>query len=1328
MIRQLLPLRACRYALMITLGSVLCCHGQTVLHRWDFSEGPGKWLAAHSCAPLEVTDGRLAVRVTSFDPYIYSSRDTELAIKANSSTFIRMTARCNVSLPANFFWAETRDERDTGFRAGKEVAFRMHGDDQFHQYNIFPGWAGQISRIRFDPPGGAEEGTVVEIASIELLQLPPAPVSAKSIWNFSGTLAGFVPSQYVEAFRFEPDGVVLRGFGPAATLVNEDLDLKAEKCAWLSLDALSTEPTVLTVMWQTGEEDSYSKERARVRVPPGRPIHNVRLDRFDSWKGRITGLRIQWAANEEPVELKFRQVALGATPAGPARLEIVSAGTDRYLVAAGEPVRFTAKVRNAGGETLEPQVLQLKGAGLPREGRALKTPRLEPAAEAEVSTSLTVAGQRLELSAGDAGPPRTVMVTVAPRLEADSSALRGASVTDSCARIGTDKVRLRAPAHRDTREYGPLVIEVLREGKWRRVGVLPACGALATKGNVHRELPWGKVAVADNAGAEPGLIFTAVHQGTDGARWTSTAEYRLVEEADRIAMTHTLRCDREGSLDRYDGPVLRVGDGTFGKEKFEALFPGLEYLSAHEESSSDRDILPPGDLRAIPHPRRICIPAMAITSPEHDLVALLWDNEQRWLGDNDQPTAVFASPNLIESGDPRLMPADFTSERSGNNHLMGLFAPSIPGFLEENELRAREPVSLGASDAITLRSVLLARPDGEVLDAVSEWLAWVKPGPIGDPPKSLREHYELSVRAFEEILYTPGKGWAGVKGWDPSPSPAAALAYLYLAEQLQDPELRQTAIERIGGHRDVRLALHIGSVSGAVQGARRGGFAALGRREADGSWVFRPTKKTASLGRAGDTNVGMAAASVRQILRCAAQSADPVLLEEGLKGLEWMRQWRVPRGAQVWEIPLHAPDILASGHCCSAFLWGYRLTGDESYLEDAVYWARTGLPFVYFWQTPVEGLEPMRGGTIPIFGATFYVGSWFGRLVQWCGLEYAVALMELAEYDDSHDWTTVARDITVSGWRQQQEKEGYQGLYPDSWSMLTGYISWGLMLGPLRLVDNQLALDGYCPNGDTRLFRRGDALVTLLGPGKFEKVSAGVPGNGTRITDLPDSPFDLEFRHRFRNHPECYVAFVGVTKPRAVEVDGTPLQQVADLDRVQQGWTWSSSMPGVVVRLHSRTKEPVSVRLSGLDVRAAATGQTEWTFETDSEGWIPDHDLAPFEIRNGVLVCRPTGGDPYLNVRLTGLDAAKYPRLRIRYRTPKTSSMQLFWATATGYSARRTISVPVQGGDEWQTVDVDLSAVSTWQGAIAGFRIDPPAAGMELDEVRFVPADGIAKP
>ena len=60
----------------------------------------------------------------------------------------------------------------------------------------------------------------------------------------------------------------------------------------------------------------------------------------------------------------------------------------------------------------------------------------------------------------------------------------------------------------------------------------------------------------------------------------------------------------------------------------------------------------------------------------------------------------------------------------------------------------------------------------------------------------------------------------------------------------------------------------------------------------------------------------------------------------------------VPRGAQPWEMPLHTPDIIASGlmvRCCAL---GYRLKPDVRYLQAARYWAYTGLSMVYLVPPP----------------------------------------------------------------------------------------------------------------------------------------------------------------------------------------------------------------------------------------------------------------------------------------------------------------------------------------------------------------------------------------
>ena len=1302
---------------------VAASFGQDVLQRWDFREGKARWFAAHSCAPLEAKDGRIVVRVSGPDPYVHSSRGSDFAIDGNPSQYIRMRARCNVAMPAEFFWAETTEGSDAGFVAGKEIHFRMHGDGREHTYNIFPGWTGRIARLRFDPPGGEDDGAVVEIASLEILQMPRPKDAGGPVWDFSGQLAGFIPGSYVEDFRLEPDAVTLTGYGAAATLVNQDLELDTAGFPWLTLDAEASRPTVLSVVWRDAEK-GYTAARARVRMPEGKSRHTLRLADLRTWTGTITGLRIQWDASDDPLDVRFRRLALGTRPVGPPVHDILAIGLDRAVAFAGEPLAVQATVRNAGGSRLAESRLTVSTAGT--VVTRIPVPPLAPGETQTLSgdVRLTTVGENLlQVSIGDGGPVYPIRAYVSHALPADGTEAGVVQNTRQMI-LAVQAARLRAPAAGDGVTYGPVFVEVRKGMGWRRVAVIPAAGGLQLRPGEHMEFMTGRGSL--RRGQRPSLLFTNATRDSSGVRWTSSTEYRQGDRPGLIEMTHTLTTDGEGDVYRFDGPVIRAGDGTFGGEKHEALFPGLEYLAAHEASSSDRDILPPGDVRAVPHPNRVCIPLMALTSPAHSLVALLWDNTQRWDKSHDQPAAVFASPNLVESGDPRLASDQMQVTRTANNHLLGLFAPSIPHFMRENDLRARQPVRLGAGHSITLRSVLMVRPDGEVLDAITEWLRLYRPPSIGDPPESIPRHFAFAVRAFEEILYTEGKGWAGVKGWEPSPNPGTALIYMMLAERLQRPQLRDLAVKRIGGAPALPLALHLGNVAGAIQAVRSGGLRALERRERDGNWIFRPTEKTRTLGDAGDTNVGMAAGSVRHILKAAALAADQRLLKEGLTGLDWMRKWRVPRGSQVWEIPLHAPDILASAHCAAAFLWGYRLTGDESYLADAVYWARTGLPFVYFWQSPDEGLEPMRGGTIPIFGATFYVGSWYGRLVQWCGLEYAKVLLDLAPYDDSHDWRTVARDTTVSGWRQQQEKDGYQGLYPDSWSMLTGDISWGLMLGPLRLVHNQMSLDGWQPDGDVRLLRRGDAMAAVLTPGTIDSFTVlGTSGDGRRVIGLPGEIVELDFSHEFRLHQASYIAVVGVGAPTRVEVRGREVAQTQDLASCEAGWDWRPEIPGLVLKLASAPQRPQRVRISGLGIIPPQQSRTKWTFDDGPQGWTPDHDLQPLSVKDDALLCRATGSDPFLTTPVADIAADRYPRVRIRYRAPADGPLQVFWATTEGgYAPERSANASVQRADQWRSVEIDLSGTPTWRATILGLRIDPPVTGMDIDEVELLEKAG----
>ena len=117
----------------------------------------------------------------------------------------------------------------------------------------------------------------------------------------------------------------------------------------------------------------------------------------------------------------------------------------------------------------------------------------------------------------------------------------------------------------------------------------------------------------------------------------------------------------------------------------------------------------------------------------------------------------------------------------------------------------------------------------------------------------MAEHRELSLRAMEGLLYEPGEGWAPVQNWDPSPSPRTALAYIGLAHDMNRPDLRARALARTEGVAAIPLSLHSGTVVAGIRATKSSGFRALGRRESDGTWLFRPNEKTKSLGEAGDT-------------------------------------------------------------------------------------------------------------------------------------------------------------------------------------------------------------------------------------------------------------------------------------------------------------------------------------------------------------------------------------------------------------------------------------------------------------------------------------------
>ena len=190
---------------------------------------------------------------------------------------------------------------------------------------------------------------------------------------------------------------------------------------------------------------------------------------------------------------------------------------------------------------------------------------------------------------------------------------------------------------------------------------------------------------------------------------------------------------------------------------------------------------------------------------------------------------------------------------------------------------------------------------------------------------------------------------------------------------------------------------------------------------------------------------GYTAMAMEEMLIDATWSGDEAEIASAIAALDKALaryEGTVPRGAQPWEMPLHTPDIIASGlmvRCCAL---GYLLKPDAKYLKAARYWAYTGLSMVYLLRPPFsfpKGVDPFGCyATCGVMGATNWdLVSWMGRPVQWCGLVYSAALydyLRLCGRDEAALWRKIADGIVASGVHQTYptSEPDRQGLLPDS--------------------------------------------------------------------------------------------------------------------------------------------------------------------------------------------------------------------------------------------------------------------------------------------------------
>jgi len=589
-----------------------------------------------------------------------------------------------------------------------------------------------------------------------------------------------------------------------------------------------------------------------------------------------------------------------------------------------------------------------------------------------------------------------------------------------------------------------------------------------------------------------------------------------------IPMEVRIKVNRDRAVAFLPMFVMFPGAGSFGRTKGQGLFAGLEYLD-NEPSSSEADVIGPASRRQVPDNLKITFPLMVIQNADL-YVALTWKPRPQF-------SAVFDSPDR---------------HFGSGGHVMGLLFPGSDGRNRvEGSLLPRAAEILRANQPLVLQATLLGGLGKSVVPAIEQYVALRGLPPLPEPRAELQKYAALAAGGWLDSQIRSGNMFrhADLPNFPFGHMADPAVWMAWLASVAEKPDLARRLNDSVKdvlapiapadwnsasiGHVHYPVAsLLFGHVAENAARADETGHQLLGRFAPDGSVHYSPNPGGVDLARTYFTNEanGFTARPVLDLLEAAAFSGDRELVSASLERLRAMDVFRdgVPRGAQTWEVPLHTPDILASGLMVRAYTLGYELSGDRYFLEQARYWAWTGVPFVYL-NDPTD--KPVgRYGTIAVYGATQWKAPvWLGLPVQWCGLVYAEGLYRLARNDPDGPWKTLADGITSSGIQQSfpASDAARQGLLPDSFVLRSQQRNEpAINPGTLESCATQLFRR---PVYDFQCFRQSGLRVHA--PGEFKSAT--------------EEAGKVSFEIESWAHRPYFVLINGLTRKPGLKINGT---------------------------------------------------------------------------------------------------------------------------------------------------------------------------------------------
>lgn len=405
--------------------------------------------------------------------------------------------------------------------------------------------------------------------------------------------------------------------------------------------------------------------------------------------------------------------ALAAGHAAPsAKLVCETPWVSHALAVVGEPVEVTTMVRNTGpGDLSDITVNLFLPEGWSSDPVVIRLPKLAPYTTTKLRFRLmaetaTHGAGRLSFAGKCLGRPLDMCFPLSSCQPLDTIlakfALRERSMgevpNDGTIYVSTGSYLVFLPQCGEGR--GPGVVYAKQGYQWERVATFPALGRVVYvdggKRGRHVAERWlfpSKVWIPRDPACNYLLTLKDTWRDDCGRQWMAKAWLGPTEDPRVVKYSNVVWCNQPMTLLRLEGPMLNVGDGTFGTQHAALLPP------SGADTRADGAVLARSQVKDDG--------VMAVQRPGGGVIGLLWDPRQ-YAMPQLSPAALFASPNVLFNR---------------NNTYLSLIAPPLVSTQRCDCDYTTRPWQVCGRQPVYLRSELYVAPDGG-LDGVRQ--AWQK--------------------------------------------------------------------------------------------------------------------------------------------------------------------------------------------------------------------------------------------------------------------------------------------------------------------------------------------------------------------------------------------------------------------------------------------------------------------------------------------------------------------------------------------------------------------------------------------------------------------------